>query len=379
MPIVSLKTGDHLLDIFEKFEEQTDPLSINIRHWGANLFETAANTANSEKIMQIVQECLGILVYEILVDPINQAPLKDPILERSWVWERQMHSEYRKHFSVSPLDEIAMLENPPPHFFAKEMLAWVKGIESIVPQRQTSATISQEQMTLLAKAHAARSKELARQIQEKMEWGLVEVKRETASIQEASTLAMEKAVQNAMQAQQELERQVEIIQKIHAETLAGLQKQMSWREDVHKTKIAALEKRFSSLDQVNSATMASLNNQVQALNQDHKKLVSVFEDKIANLNQAHAINLANFENQLSSIKKDHHSALSSLHSLQNKYTETDQNLRFVSESLKVTQLNSQTQQQEICRLNNSYQQAQIEISHLRNKIDNMDDALCTIL
>ncbi|MEI6242167.1 MAG: hypothetical protein WCP39_02040 [Chlamydiota bacterium] len=62
-----------------------------------------------------------ILRKEILINPLDRSALQDPVIERTWTWERWMHEEYRKHFQESPLNGKPMNGETPAHLFAQDL------------------------------------------------------------------------------------------------------------------------------------------------------------------------------------------------------------------------------------------------------------------
>lgn len=106
--------------------EWKDPLSIQLRDWivGFIYFFPNKNDRDEKRIHQMIRK-IDYLIRQILVDPLHSAPLKEPVLERHYVWERKVLENYKKYSQNSPFDRQKM-NAPETHLFAVSMLNWLK-------------------------------------------------------------------------------------------------------------------------------------------------------------------------------------------------------------------------------------------------------------
>ncbi len=70
-------------------------------------------------------------LHRLLVHPIFQTPLKNPLLDRYWVWEPQDLAWYQKFKNPnSPYDGIKMAPELHPHPLAQALLLWSKQVDA---------------------------------------------------------------------------------------------------------------------------------------------------------------------------------------------------------------------------------------------------------
>lgn len=94
-----------------------DRVSRRLRLW---CDETRALSANDPQVLQ--NKC-NELFSKILIK-FNR-PLKEPVLERGWVWEKKLFESYRLDWSLSPFDGKPM-EDIRPHSFAQQIISWAR-------------------------------------------------------------------------------------------------------------------------------------------------------------------------------------------------------------------------------------------------------------
>lgn len=132
-----------------------DPLSERVVVWHKSTMDSLSNLkkngANTQELECGLHESINSLRQEILVNPLDGSRLKQPFLERNWVWERWMHDDCSTLSPHSPLDNQPM-DGATPHEFASEMLAWSEKIGLPIDSANGSAAhLNQTHMEYLAK------------------------------------------------------------------------------------------------------------------------------------------------------------------------------------------------------------------------------------
>lgn len=106
-----------------------DHLSFQIRVWSSKVART------HPKAVRDVGASIQELAQKILVNPLDGAHLQNPVLERTWVWEKWMYDDYVKIMGAS--HSICPFDGQPlaaalPHTFAQKIMTWLTGAQAFL-------------------------------------------------------------------------------------------------------------------------------------------------------------------------------------------------------------------------------------------------------
>lgn len=125
---VVLRTGEAYLrqfvDIMERHQSSTDALSLNIYRWGEEISLLLLEMSSMHKadFAVILAKKVDELRRHILINPLDCAPLQEPVLVDGVVWEGWMLRHYQTLSPYSPYDRRAF-EVESVHVFAAEMIS----------------------------------------------------------------------------------------------------------------------------------------------------------------------------------------------------------------------------------------------------------------
>lgn len=404
---------DRLSAILTRHIENTDTLSVRLFRWGATVLQTAKSSMSNqeekddgdERILSIAREKIAVLVDEILVNPIDNSPLKEPILERNITWESWTHREYKTLFSISPLDDGEMLQNPPPHLFAREMIQWAHDFtpslgtpalahfpEHRVAVGNSGGQLIPAHLEALARhpqligprrwiyqrlAQSVVLREQNRTLREEMEGALVRADQFVSEMQQKSQIVIAEAMQRAGEHEEGIRGKIESVNQIHKKALAELNEQMSWIEQTHKENISTLEKRIASMDAVNAAIAGSLKAQVVAMNQEHQRTTTALQNQIHSINESHRSSVSMLEGKISSsnaaissMSRSHQTKVSNL---KGQLSHSATSLQQAEQVIRQEQQRNANNVAEINNLRNERARAQREMANLRQAINDLDD------
>lgn len=132
---------NRLSAILDKFSAWQDPLSLSLFTWGVDVLTVAPQIRNPGSYRQIALPKIDALFKEMLIDSLHHAPLSNPYLDRTWIWEKRDLDEYLKLAQRSPFDGLEM--KPEPHSFAKEMVDWARSMPEVsFPAQFASAAVA---------------------------------------------------------------------------------------------------------------------------------------------------------------------------------------------------------------------------------------------
>lgn len=142
---------ERLQAIFEKYRHWDDRLSLRIFEWGAKVSQINFEDLSQSEKMDKVERKLEKLANKILVDSLAQLPLKDPVIDGGWVWDKSILEDYKKYFDRSLFTNEPI--NAVPHDFAKEIIEWLQFLEDNFPSTSHSSEAEQtnEQSLILSK------------------------------------------------------------------------------------------------------------------------------------------------------------------------------------------------------------------------------------
>jgi len=279
----SINTLAQILDTYESWE---DHLSLRLYEWGARVIEVAPkfNKDTDANLKLKVDEYIHVLMREILLNPLNGLPLKDPILDREWVWEKSMLDEYKTLSLLSPYDAKPI--NATVHLFAKAMLGWVQSLPytsecllkySASPENASTSTnvtpsmqFSEKVMLLMAYSRMAGvAMECQNHINGTIQLKeakrlLVQCRRDTEErIREATA----RAEKNAKEREDEINKNTASLEKSHKTTIAGVEKHYQTELGVASQNNKALQTKFTNSQNV----VTQLSNRVATVEDLYKK------------------------------------------------------------------------------------------------------------
>jgi hypothetical protein len=135
------KIIEDLSIILNKYLTWNDLLSEDIKRWADNALD-ASEIENPQAAMRKVESDINDLFIKILVSSNLRIPLKEPILDGLWTWEKGELAEYCTKFRNSPLEGFPL--NFPamrPHRFCMEIMAWAKSLPIELFEAQTNRAL----------------------------------------------------------------------------------------------------------------------------------------------------------------------------------------------------------------------------------------------
>lgn len=106
-------------------DDWNDTLSQDIRVWSVKIAKVDLRALRSlDDVHTIACASVQELAEKVLLNPLDGSPLQEPVLERTWVWEKRMYDDYRELINRSPFDKEPMAAALP-HTFAQKIMAWL--------------------------------------------------------------------------------------------------------------------------------------------------------------------------------------------------------------------------------------------------------------
>ncbi len=136
---------DRLAEISINFEELNDETSVKLFAWTAKILKVdlpqEAEMEEFKAWTESGREAINELALDILINPLDRAPLKEPMLgSDGWVWEKWILDDYQTFSKTSPFDGKALSAKV--HQFAQEMLAWMESVKSLIGDTASTSCIS---------------------------------------------------------------------------------------------------------------------------------------------------------------------------------------------------------------------------------------------
>ena len=120
-----------LAEIFNKYQEKwDDPFSNRLSHWIMRVFKHGLEI-KEDTLAQLVED----LRSKILINPIDKASLRKPVLERQWLWEAEMLKVWKGLKSESVFDNIPM-KTEKVHDYAVAIIEWAEKTHGVYKPRQ---------------------------------------------------------------------------------------------------------------------------------------------------------------------------------------------------------------------------------------------------
>ena len=334
----------HLDRMLKQFKDYKDPLSNRLRNWGEGVLQIVHThrTSSPERIANIAQERISVLA-EILVNPLDGAPLKDPRLMRGWTWEKHMHDDCRRLFKkVSGLDGGVMEVNPDVHLFARAMIRFRDGFPITESQSerksQSGQTVEETALvpqdlslsgkrpfkyppafyqSLMKMAVAQRHLEM---LQEDMDSTVVSMDESLAEIRERSREELENVEAAVAYHEAELQRRLSSIHETHNSQVTEILAQLDVLQQSYTRNIAALEERLETANARNDAEAETLMAQVAAMHQEHQTTIAALGGRLDQLNQNHAQEVVQVETQFNTAIQAQQATIASIREEQRQTT-----------------------------------------------------------
>jgi hypothetical protein len=395
------KALDKLATIFGKFSEWNDPLSQRVFSWGVSTLEKIEDPAEEEAFIKLAMERTDELMREILINPIDGQPLKEPVLEHTWTWERWIHTDYRHLFNgISPLDGGPMENDPPPHLFAQEMLQWAhRFVPAILPSYSivpfSYGALNRDLVTEPAVRHHAYKKLAKRarkfrqnqQFCEAMETRLRDFNQNTEQMRRTNAQMSVWAQEDALQHEADISQRIAAIDHTYRETLSGLENEIASTHQAHRDDIASLEKRIASVDQAHSEVAVTLQAQIGSLQVTHRNTIAALHQQITAQDLLRRAEISRVEGQLASTVKAHDVAMTSASNqhktevtkLESTLTQTHHQLDQTNQTLNRAQEYSAQLAANIQHLNNVVAEEKSRCQRLQHAARRAKDRSCIVM
>ncbi len=128
-PLNYQEARDELIEILDRYETWNDPFSQRLFRWGVEILPAHLPddyVPNEEEVAYGAQK-IEELRKQILISPLDRAPLREPVLEREWLWERWQLEDFQTLYHLSPFDGMPF-EEIRRHRFAEELLYWLQSL-----------------------------------------------------------------------------------------------------------------------------------------------------------------------------------------------------------------------------------------------------------
>ncbi len=394
---------DELTQILDahRNNQHLDFLSYRIFRWSTPIFQAAYTEGNyrqdnEQEIVRLAHSSIDVLVHDILVNPLSfnsvtkrNNPLRDPVRERDWVWEREDYEACQTLFTRSPLDGGEMLREPPPHVLARRTMAWAaRWFSGQIPPMPASgepttqvATVSRapmfDQMQRMiylkrcSNAHFQRSNQVDRQnIEDNGAW----IDQQLSEIRGRSSRAIARAEEAARAAEETLLSRLEGEKRSHQEAISDLQNQISVQNAAYQAQEAALQAEIALRDQTDTEAIARLNEQSAEANEAHRADTAGLHERIDTLTLSNANQLTSLEGQLNEAREEHATDVANISraesravALANELALARAQLQGVAQSLSTQQTQNAQNTARVQQLEQQYAAAQCEIRQLAER------------
>ncbi len=389
-----------LSSLLHEYKECDDHLSKTILLWGMQTLDKAnEQLLNRDKdLKKIADELLQELARQILVNPIDRAPLQEPRLERKWTWERWMHAEC-KNLGVmrSPLDGDLMEDVPKEHFFAKRMLVWMRATQSILGFSQERQVVVMDCLEPLGEADPSVKKMMAiayqtlghrvAETQQKQEAkriaeeGLMRVHDALARYEEISRQVIVKAKEQSLITKRQIQERITSIEGTYSQTIADLQRQIEMIDKAHASDREALENRIAIMDDSREAIVSVLKEDLEKMNLQHHDSVVKLTKQIEEITLSTNHQVLRLTKQLDSIGVSHQESVGGLIRRQEAVvTRLDTDIKgkqaqlgHLQGELAHAHLVSAQHAAAASALRGELEGARADVRHLQWEVENMDD------
>jgi hypothetical protein len=392
LKLVCERSLDDLTEILLDHESWNDPLSKRMFKWGAKVlqFDLTKDLELSKVFQSNVKKQIDRLATKILVNHLDKAPLKNPLLvNNEFVWEEWMLNDYLDLPKTSSFDQ-EQFKNVVPHAFAQEMLEWMETINSFLPVFDAPSTslipvqgqegrmvvnkpivLSQSAMT----SHTANAQQVAqfKLISYTMLVQNMHLKRNMRS--------MRKEIEHSTRAVELFREQMQLIireEKALAERQANaheqaLNQRIGHIEKAHETTVNVLNSRIDA----NSQQLKNAQEKLELTDQNCRSkevlIQNLLQEEIrrAELSIVHERQI---EQQIGRIETTHQNNVNVLNS---RIDEESNRHRATRVQLNQTEKTCQEQAASINQLRSAYAQKAAEVAQLQNQ--NNDSGWCSIM
>ncbi|MDE3055969.1 MAG: hypothetical protein KGI80_04690 [Verrucomicrobiota bacterium] len=133
---------ERLVHIVSAHQDQQDSLSIELATWGGQLVTLYLEDA-SDACLEATIKKIGDL-QKILVNPMDLAPLKHPVLVEGRLWEQWMFTLYRSRSDLCPFFRGRLSREQTDHQFAREMIEWLEEVKVFCRAQNIEASFTEE-------------------------------------------------------------------------------------------------------------------------------------------------------------------------------------------------------------------------------------------
>lgn len=383
---------DELTAILVDHESWDDPLSKRIFKWGAEVlqFDLTDERGFTEAFRSNVQKKINHLTREILVNPLDKAPLQKPILvDSEWVFEEWMYKDYIQFFDVSPFSRKP-IKNVISHIFAEKMVQWAETINVFILDfdfPSTSITVAQEQKDLMVVNGPIVLSQSALTGQAANSQLVAQSKMITYTILAQNAL-LEKGLQLM---RKEIEQSTQTVARFREQMQLMIRQEKALAEQQARAHEQALNQRINQIENTHGAVVNVLNSNIEAgfqqLKNTQKKLELIEqnclskEGEIQKLLQEEKRREENsmlhekqVKEQIERIDKTHQDNVNVLNSRIDQESHQHQATRV---QLNHAEEASQRQAREISQLRQAYAKKNAEVERLRKQ--DRDSGLCSVM
>lgn len=314
---------NRLGDLLIEYDSWSDPLSENILFWAEETFSKVKDEAFefNETTKNFLLKRIHKLLNKKLLSSFDKAPFKDqrisplknPILERDWTWEKEILEDYQTCWQIacqglplkSPFDKQEM-KTIRSHELAKEIQKWAKDllveIEQsndgtlvtneigclALPLRQRNDDFQEAQMRLMnywADARAANFRDAAHEFNNEMELGTKQIAQIKVETRERIAEAVRQTEELALARQDQIQKRIEGIEERYRESENDLN--------------ARIEQEVRRVEQIQAETQEEIAQAVARANERHQirqdELQRQLENRVEDFSRREAVLRARIE------------------------------------------------------------------------------------
>lgn len=403
-----VKSVEELGNILTLYANCDDAKSKSIHFWGKGVLKAVIEHKDDpiEVIDTIARVKITVLGTEILVDPVTDRPLREPVLERDVTWEWSTHEEYRRLFKKSPFDGLDMLEKPPLHEYVAAMVKWMNSVtttKDIAAAHAAAAPFDAGQLIPLGgspKTDESRRvfyqqlpqltvlKKQLRGMREGMSQAMVQSDLSLEEIMKRSFPIIAEAQQKADEHEAAVNKRLDSIEKTYQGTVDGLKTQIDSMKKQHHDELEVLERELEAVDQANIQAVETLTARIDELKASHRHAEAELQNQIDARHLEHVQTVARLGNQLAEATQVNEVSMNTLNethrrdheALGERINELEAKEARLKDSLKDECEANLTHQMEILRLKADLANKQQQINQLNQRLNNMDGGSdCSIM
>ena len=403
-----------LIDIIDTYEEENDLLSSNLREWGGHFLQEIMNVgllSSVERLQGLVRLHFTRLEQDVLRDQLLSAmpdspvaPLEEPVVERGWVWGRNVHRRCFVLFQgISPLDRKPMLENPPSHAFAQAVIDWKIVLTVALEGTPYTAPLSEGRLVTVRmpsigdenveRAGFRRLAFSARIYQMRcVREHLVRQTERTLSLaaanQEENHALVIHAQEQADMHEARLEEMLHRLKRDHTAHIEQLNAQVEEQEKRYQISIKQLEENLAAAEASNQATAALLREQLAQLIQEQQRTRAAFEGQVQAAVQLQEQRVRELKARQAWIESQHQTQLTQMQSshnqtvgmLQGRVDILSDKMTVTQSALRIAEQANEQHQQQIEAFHRQTEQLRRQVEIERRRAEEAeDDWSCSVM